>query len=127
MGWLLSIFTGGFGTIILKMLPYLIAIGIVVGAFFYGHHVGTVACHEKELQAVIDAQNAKMEELQKQYAEAQAKITDLNKRNAQISDITKSVVQKIGQMPNPKNCGIGKDVIDLINQARSGTTGAPQK
>ena len=120
MGWLLSVFGNEALSIIGKILPYVIGMFIVVGAYFYGHHQGTIACRDKELQAVIDVQNQKMTELQKQYKDAQNKITDLNSKNSAITDITRTVVQKIGQMPNQKGCVINKDVIDLINQARTG-------
>jgi Tfp pilus assembly protein PilO len=124
MGFLLSLFGSGAMSVIGKILPYVIAMLVVVGAYFYGHHQGTIACHEKELQAVIDVQNAKMVELQKQYTDTQTKIADLNSKNIAITDITKTVVQKIGQIPNPKGCEVGQNVIDLINQARTGSTGA---
>lgn len=120
MGWLLSLFTGQIGNILLKLAPYILGVLVVLGAYFYGRHAGTEACHAKELQAVIDAQNAKLAELQQQYKDAQIVIGALTKQNGQIADVTRTISIKIGKLKNPKGCVINKDVIDLVNQARSG-------
>ncbi len=125
MPWLISLVTGAGGKILGTLLPYILVIVAVAGAYLYGHHRGTVACHDKELQAVIEAQNAKMVELEKQYKDAQVVIGTLSTNNAKIRDITKGISDKIAAMPNQAGCQIKKDVIDLINQARTPMATAP--
>jgi len=125
MPFLISFITGTGGKIILKLLPYILIIMAVGGAYLYGHARGTQACHEKELQAVIDAQNAKLAEMQKQYEDAQRVIGNLTTSNSKLNDITRNISTKIAAMPNQKGCQVNKDVVDLINQARTGGA-APQ-
>lgn len=127
MPFLLSFITGTGGQLILKLLPYILALGAIGGAYLYGHHRGTVACHDKELQAVIDVQNQKLVEMQKQYEDSQRVIGNLTANNNKIQDITRTISSKIAALPNPKGCEINKDVISLINQARTGDTGQPKK
>jgi hypothetical protein len=127
MPWLISLVTGAGGQVILKLLPYILIITAVAGAYLYGHHRGTVACRDKELQAVIEAQNAKMAEIQKQYQDAQKVIGTLTTNNNKVRDITKTISDKIAAIPNQKGCQIDKSVVDLINQARTTTTPGTKK
>lgn len=126
MPFLISFITGTGGKILIKILPYILIIAAIGGAYLYGHARGTQACHDKELQAVIDAQNAKLAEMQKQYEDAQRVIGNLTTSNSKLNDINRTTSAKIANIlasaPNQKGCQINKEVIDLINQSRSGAS-----
>lgn len=124
MPWLISFITGAGGNILIKILPYLLALMAVVGAYFYGEYRGTAACHDAELQAQLNVQNQKLTEMQQQYAAAQQVINSLTDSNTKMSTITKTISDKIGALPKQANCSIDTSVISLINQARSVATGA---
>lgn len=97
------------------MNPYVILVScaLVVGAFFYGQHIGKTseALNNAEKQALIDATAAKGREA---AAEEIAKIKIVNKT------ITQKVIHEITENPVYSDCRVPASGVHTANQAIAG-------
>lgn len=108
-----------------------VIVGLIVGAYFFGHHVANLADAKAQQAAVIAAQNAQHAEDMKQLAtaaaNAQAAGVDEGKREAaqqantqNFQVITRTVTKYVHDHPQIQHCGLDADGLRLWNAANAG-------
>ena len=119
----IGFFSGGIGSILMALLPWILGAGVFVGACVYEHHKGytegVAIGNSTNLQAAINDQKGRISDLENQLKDTQTSLaTETAKKNV-INTVTVTTQKVIHDtVKDNAICRIGSVTINALNAAR---------
>ena len=124
---LLNMVSGGWGSIIMTVLPWVVGAGMLVGAYFYVDHRGferaQKLCNTANLEATITGQKLAIEDMKHQIEDGKdeiAKLKALKARDSQSRDNTKKAIEN--EVKDNRICDISPNVVRVFNIQRAASS-----
>lgn len=95
-----------------KLLLPVLAVGLLLGSYGYGHHKASVACQEAKYKSAY-------EHLEKQYKAQSKVVADLRSKQNQVQIRTETVTKEIPHVvKDNRACDLSTDALKLLDGNR---------
>lgn len=104
--------------ILVRFAPYIVAIGLIIGTYFYGVYIGKLTERESNLSVEVIQQKELMNDMMVQFKDGVISLEGLAKKQSNNTKEANEVISELGKLIPQGSCVAPVEAIDEINKLK---------